>query len=52
MNLFISCFRFNKPIMTLYRAAVPFLLILLAGLMLITYIPWLSLVLIDVFGIQ
>lgn len=52
MNLFISCFRFNKPIMTLYRAAIPFLLILLAGLMLITYIPWLSLFLIDFFGIQ
>ncbi len=52
MNLFISCFRFNKPIMTLYRASIPFLLILLAGLMLITYIPWLSLFLIDFFGIQ
>lgn len=52
MNLFISCFRFNKPIMTLYRASVPFLLILLVGLMLITYIPWLSLFLIDFFGIQ
>jgi tripartite ATP-independent transporter DctM subunit len=52
MNLFISCFRFNKPIMTLYRAAIPFLLILLVGLMLITYIPWLSLFLIDFFGIQ
>jgi tripartite ATP-independent transporter DctM subunit len=52
MNLFISCFRFNKSIMTLYRAAIPFLLILLVGLMLITYIPWLSLFLIDFFGIQ
>jgi C4-dicarboxylate transporter, DctM subunit len=52
MNLFISCFRFNKPIMTLYRASIPFLLILLVGLMLITYIPWLSLFLIDFFGIQ
>jgi C4-dicarboxylate transporter, DctM subunit len=52
MNLFISCFRFNKSVMTLYRAAIPFLLILLAGLMLITYIPWLSLFLIDFFGIQ
>lgn len=52
MNLFIACFRFNKPIMTLYRAAVPFLIILLVGLMLITYIPWLSLFLIDFFGIQ
>jgi C4-dicarboxylate transporter, DctM subunit len=52
MNLFISSFRFQKSIMTLYRSAIPFLLILLAGLLLITYIPWFSLFLIDFFGIS
>ncbi|MDA3833123.1 MAG: TRAP transporter large permease subunit, partial [Spirochaetales bacterium] len=52
MNLFIASFRFNKPVLDLYRAAIPFLIILLIGLMLITYIPELSLGLIHRFGIQ
>jgi tripartite ATP-independent transporter DctM subunit len=52
INLFISCFRFKKSIISLYRAAIPFLIILLIGLMLITYIPQLSLGLIEYFGIK
>jgi C4-dicarboxylate transporter DctM subunit len=52
MNLFISCFRFDKPVITLYRAAIPFLIILLIGLAIITYVPVLSLGLIDHFGIK
>jgi C4-dicarboxylate transporter, DctM subunit len=43
INLFISSFRFNKPMLDLYRASMPFLLLLLFALMIITYIPWLSL---------
>lgn len=43
INLFISSIRFNKPITELYRASLPFLLILLIALGLITYIPELSL---------
>ncbi len=43
LNLFISSFRFDKPILQLYRASVPFLLILLAALLIITYLPELSL---------
>jgi C4-dicarboxylate transporter DctM subunit len=43
MNLFIASFRFGKPIITLYRATIPFLIILLISLVLITYIPELSL---------
>jgi tripartite ATP-independent transporter DctM subunit len=52
MNLFIAAFRFNKPVLDLCRAAVPFLIILLIALMLITYIPDLSLGLIRHFGIR
>lgn len=48
MNLFIASFRFNKPILKLYLAAVPFLIILLISLILITYIPDLSLWLVRV----
>jgi len=52
MNLFISCFRFNKPVLALYRAAVPFLIILLAGLAVITYVPELSLWPVEYFNIK
>ncbi len=43
MNLFISSFRFNKPIVQVYAASVPFLLMLLVALLLVTYFPEISL---------
>ncbi len=46
MNLFIASYRFEKPIMTLYLATIPFFLILLVAVLIITYWPALSLVLI------
>ena len=46
MNLFIASYRFDKPIVMLYRAALPFLAILLLTVLIITYWPWLSLVLV------
>ncbi len=46
MNLFIASYRFSRPITELYRAALPFMAVLLVALLLITYIPWLSLALI------
>ncbi|MBD3224528.1 MAG: TRAP transporter large permease subunit, partial [Caldithrix sp.] len=48
MNLFIASFRFEKPILKLYRSAIPFLIILLITLVIITYWPQLSLWLVDV----
>lgn len=50
LNLFLASYRFNKPIVDLYRATLPFLLLLLATLLIITYIPWLSLFLIKLTG--
>ncbi len=47
MNLFIASYRFEKPVMTLYRATIPFFLILLLAVLIITYVPELSLVLIQ-----
>lgn len=41
-NLFVGSFRFKKNMDELYRASVPGLICQLAGLMLITYIPWLT----------
>ncbi|SDD47965.1 TRAP transporter large permease [Aquimonas voraii] len=45
MNLFIASYRFKVPIGQLVRACIPFFLILLLALGLITYVPWLSLAL-------
>lgn len=47
MNLFIASYRFERPILQLYRAALPFLAILLAAVLIITYWPALTLALID-----
>ena len=43
LNLFIASARFERPVLQLYRASLPFLVILLAALLLITYVPQLSL---------
>jgi len=42
MNLFLSAYRFDRPFMEVVRATLPFLLILLCGVLAITYIPWLT----------
>jgi tripartite ATP-independent transporter DctM subunit len=43
MNLFIASYRFNKSIIELYKATIPFMLILFAAVLIITYWPGLSL---------
>jgi tripartite ATP-independent transporter DctM subunit len=45
INLFISSIRFEKTILRLYLASLPFIGVLLFALAIITYLPWLSLVL-------
>ena len=47
MNLFIAGYRFNKPIIEIYKATIPFMLVLLLAVLINTYCPWLSLVLIS-----
>lgn len=47
INLFISSFRFKKPITELYRASFPFLILLLIALVIITYVPSLTLALVN-----
>jgi tripartite ATP-independent transporter DctM subunit len=46
INLFISSIRFEKPVLRLYVASLPFIAILLFALAIITYVPWLSLALV------
>lgn len=50
LNLFLASYRFEKPIVELYRSTLPFLGLLIITLLIITYIPWLSTVLIDLIG--
>ncbi len=42
MNLFLSSYRFNKPMPQVSRSIIPILLVLLGGVLLITYVPFLS----------
>ncbi|MEM6958348.1 MAG: TRAP transporter large permease subunit [Myxococcota bacterium] len=43
LNLFISSFRFDKPVTTLYRAVIPFIGLLIVALLITTYVPKLAL---------
>ena len=50
LNLFYASYRFDRPLLEVYRAAIPMLMILGFGVLLITYVPWLSLGLLELFG--
>jgi len=45
MSLFISSLRFEKPMSKIIMASLPFIVVLLFVLAIITYVPWLSLAL-------
>ena len=45
MDLFIAAYRFKSDIVTLARACVPFFLLVGLALLIITWVPWLSLAL-------
>ena len=47
MNLFIASYRFERPVLEVYRATIPFFIILLLTVLVITYWPALSLFLIS-----
>ncbi len=42
LNLFIASFRFNRPVISLYRVAMPFVALLAFALLVVTYVPRLS----------
>ena len=42
MNLFLASYRFDKPLTEVYRAVLPMLGVRIVGVLLITYIPFLS----------
>lgn len=42
LNLFLASYRFNRPLMEVYSASLPLLLILGLAVLFITYAPWLT----------
>ena len=47
LNLFLASYAFETPLAKIYRGVVPFFLVLLAMVLLITYVPWFSLSLVS-----
>jgi tripartite ATP-independent transporter DctM subunit len=45
LNLFVSSYRFDKPVLEVARATLPMLIVLALSVLLITYWPWLTTVL-------
>jgi C4-dicarboxylate transporter DctM subunit len=50
LNLFLASYRFEEPLAKIYKSVLPFFLIQLAAVLLITYIPFLSTGLLNLFG--
>ena len=50
LNLFLASYRFEKPVVELYAATLPFLALQMVSLALITYLPFLSLFLVRLWG--
>ncbi len=40
MNLFLAAYRFDRPVVEVWRDALPFLAILALVVLLVTYVPW------------
>ncbi|MBK5299010.1 MAG: TRAP transporter large permease subunit, partial [Vicinamibacteria bacterium] len=50
MNLFLASYRFKKPLLEVAVASLPMIGILGIGVLLITYVPWMTTALLRVFG--
>jgi tripartite ATP-independent transporter DctM subunit len=50
MNLFLSSMRFNKSLGEVYRSTVPFFFLRVGAILLITYLPFLTIFLADLFA--
>ena len=49
-NLFLASFRFKQPLTRVYRSTLPYVVMLLIAVLLITYVPSLTLTLVDWYG--
>jgi C4-dicarboxylate transporter DctM subunit len=51
LNLFLAAYRFNEPLAKIYRDVIPFFLVLLGVVLIITYVPWFSTGLLKLFNL-
>jgi C4-dicarboxylate transporter, DctM subunit len=42
LNIYMSSYRFGKPVPTVFRAVLPIIIVLHVGVLLITFVPWLT----------
>jgi len=50
LNLFLASYRFKRPLLEISRAALPMLVILGIGVLVITYVPWLTTGVLEMLG--
>ena len=50
LNLLLASVRFKRPVLEVMWATIPMLIILAIGVLLITYVPWLTLAPLQWFG--
>ena len=50
INIFLASYRFKRPVLEVASAALPMMAILGLGVLLITYVPWLTVGLLRVLG--
>ncbi len=50
LNLFLASYRFKKPLLEVAAASLPMLLVLAIGVLVITYVPWLTTGLLTLMG--
>ena len=48
LNLFLASYRFEQPVVRIYRDVIPFQLVMLASVLIITYVPWMTTALLNV----
>jgi len=51
LNLFLASYRFEQPVVRIYRDVLPFQLVMLAAVLIITYVPWMTTVLLGVLNV-
>jgi tripartite ATP-independent transporter DctM subunit len=49
-NLFLSAYRFDRPLPQVYRATIPYVVVLGVTILLITYLPWMTLAPLELVG--
>jgi TRAP-type C4-dicarboxylate transport system permease large subunit len=50
LNILLASYRFKRPVLEVVRAALPMAAIMAAGVLVITYVPWLTTGVLALFG--